>query len=539
MTATVRSTSTYASAASDTSFAFTLPPGWQAGDVVYIAVECRGTGATTGTPTGWTAVAATFNAVGVTNTCLTVLRRVMQAGDTDPVTITGASARFSVAALALQAADGTTPEDGVAASEAAQSAATNSPVANSVTPTGADDLLLCFFGAGDTITTNLATTYTAPSGMTLVVQTSTAQSGATDSSVCACSLVLSSNSATGTKTATVIPSLGTTAENSQAVTLVVKSAAAAAAAPGVTQMPVAPGWHPGQGLPGLPGGTPFWSPPSAGAPATVTITATATLAGAGAVTATVTQAVIASPAAAGTVAAVVTQAATATLAGAGAVTDVVTEAVTASLAGAGAVNATGTAPGGGTPATIAGAGAVTAVVTQGVTAAPAGAGAVTAAAVQAAKATAAGAGAVAAVVTEAVTAAAAGAGTVTARATEAPVATLAGAGAVSAAGQITGTANLAGAGAVTPRPALVAGSTLAAAGAVTAAAGLRAPAVLAAAGTVAAVSSSTIAFTPGALSASDSPAAVLTASGTTSALTAAAAPSGTLTAATQRTGGPG
>jgi hypothetical protein len=224
----VRATSTYVSAASDTSFNIALPSGWQAGDVCYIAVENRGTGAGVTTPSGWTAVAAVFNPFGQTNTAMGVYRRVLQAGDTSPVTFTVTSGRIAAVALAVQGADNATPEDGVTVAEAAQSAATNSPVASSVTSASASDLLLCFFGAGDPTTANVAMTFTQPSGMTLVVQASTAQAGATDAGVMAASLPLGAAGATGTQTATVTPSSGSVATNSQAVTLVVKSGAAPA-----------------------------------------------------------------------------------------------------------------------------------------------------------------------------------------------------------------------------------------------------------------------------------------------------------------------
>lgn len=221
---TVRSSSTYASTAAETTFNIALPTGWQAGDVCYLAVESRATGATINTPTGFTAVAATFNPVGVTNTAMAVFRRVLQAGDIDPVAVSGASGRFAAVAVAVQSADGTTPEDGVSPAEAPQSAATNSPVADSVTPVSSNDLLLCFFGAGDPTTANVAMTFTQPAGMTLVAQASSALATSTDAGVMAASLALTSSAATGTKTATVTPSSGVVATNSQAVTLVVKAA---------------------------------------------------------------------------------------------------------------------------------------------------------------------------------------------------------------------------------------------------------------------------------------------------------------------------
>ncbi len=256
MVATLRaSTPTYTSAASDTSFPIAMPTGWQPGDVVYIGIENRGTGAGVTTPAGWTAVAPVFNPVGQTNTCQVVLRRVMQAGDADPLAITVVSGRIAAISVAAVGADTAAPEDSVTPSEAAQSAATNSPVANSVTPNGADDLLLTFFGAGDPTTANVAMTFTAPAGMTLVAQASTAQVGATDAGLMIASLALTSNAATATQTATITPSSGAVACNSQAVTLVVKSAAVAAVAAATAQ----PAWLPTG--PGMPGAAPFTQNP--------------------------------------------------------------------------------------------------------------------------------------------------------------------------------------------------------------------------------------------------------------------------------------
>src|SRR5437899_652268 len=259
MTATLRAnTPIYISTASDTSFAIGMPSGWQLGDVVYIGVENRGTGAGVTTPVGWLAVAPVFNPVGQTNTCQVVFRRVMQAGDADPLTITVTSGRIAAISVAVVGADNTTPEDGVTPSEAAQSAATNSPVANSVSPAGPDDLLLTFFGAGDPTTANVAMTFTAPAGMTLVAQASTAQAGATDAGLMIASLALNSNAATGTQAATITPSSGSVACNSQAVALVVK-AAVVTVAPSSSAPLIS---FPGAGLPGMPGGQPFatWPP---------------------------------------------------------------------------------------------------------------------------------------------------------------------------------------------------------------------------------------------------------------------------------------
>jgi hypothetical protein len=277
-------------------------------------------------------------------------------------------------------------------------------------------------------------------------------------------------------------------------------------------LPLAPGWHPGQGLPGMPGGTPFYAPPSGDIPAggviidstgaaaagagavaaaatqaagasltaagTVTAVATqiagAPLTGAAAVTATATQAATASLAGAGSVTAVATQIAAAAPAAAGTVTAVATQSATATLAGAGVVTAAGTVSGlsSGTAA-VAGAGAVTALATQAAVAAPAGAGTVTAAATQAAGAALAGAGAVTAKAAQAAGGTLTGAGALAAVAAQAVTASLAGVGSLTAAGSAgggtaTGTASLAGAGAVSAVVTQRAGAVLTAAGAVTA-----------------------------------------------------------------------
>jgi hypothetical protein len=272
---------------------------------------------------------------------------------------------------------------------------------------------------------------------------------------------------------------------------------------------LAPAWHPGRNLPGLPGGIPFDAWPqwaefalpqgavtltgtaaadgagavtalamqiapavAAGAgavTAAAAVIAGASAAGAGAASAVVTQIAPAAAGGAGAVAAVpVTQAAIGTAAGAGAVSDVATQIVTGAAAGAGAASAKAVQAATGSAA---GAAAAAGVVTQIATATAAGAGSVSAAgAVQGASTgAAAGAGSVSAVVTQIAPAAGAGAGAVTAAATQAATATAAGASAASAVvTQITPAAG-AGAGAVTDVVTQIAIASAAGAGSVTAA----------------------------------------------------------------------
>ena len=230
---------------------------------------------------------------------------------------------------------------------------------------------------------------------------------------------------------------------------------------------LAPGWHPGRNLPGLPGGTPFFSPPNSGVTTQTvqTIIATASAAGAGAVTALVTEIPFA------------------TATGAGAVTGNVTQPGSGGAAGAGAVSTlvTQIAPG-----TSAGAGAVTDVATQAVKASAGGAGSVTAAVTETTGASVAGAGVVTAVVTEITFAAAAAAGAVNANsgANSSGIASIAGAAAVTAFATVVVPATVTGAAAVTAKAAQAVTASPAGAAAVTASVLLAVTATAAAAGSV-------------------------------------------------------
>jgi hypothetical protein len=70
----------------------------------------------------------------------------------------------------------------------------------------------------------------------------------------------------GDQGSTGTTSYGTTGETSSGtfakVAVEVKGIAGSAAAPGAVAALYGPGWHPGRGLPGEPGGTPFYAPPS-------------------------------------------------------------------------------------------------------------------------------------------------------------------------------------------------------------------------------------------------------------------------------------
>lgn len=233
MTASVRSTSTYASAANDTSVAVVLPTGWQAGDVCYVFGELRAaTGSLSTGTAGWTTLVASFASGSSTSSAMALFRRVLQAGDTAGPTITCTSGRLTYVAAAVQGADGTTPEDGAAIVTNNNGASASSTItANSITPAGTTDLLLCGYGCGDPTTANTNITFSTPAGMTIAAQVASVQSGATDAACMVASLALTTNAATSAEATTTTTSPTNNAVNGQAITLVVRAAAGGTAVP--------------------------------------------------------------------------------------------------------------------------------------------------------------------------------------------------------------------------------------------------------------------------------------------------------------------
>ena len=229
MAVTVRSTSTYASAATEAATSgLTLPAGWQPGDVVYIGWELTATTGTVTTPGGWTAVVAGFAAAGVTNAHSGVLRRVMQTGDTDPV-ISFTSGRFAAALAALQGADNVTPEDVTPTTDDNTGVTTPSVRAPSITPV-TDNCLLLTFHAVRNGTNGVSTAFTPDASETEQADTSSAVAAISNAAIEAATLALGTAAATGTKTATATGS-NVSAINMMGSAVAVRAAAAAGARP--------------------------------------------------------------------------------------------------------------------------------------------------------------------------------------------------------------------------------------------------------------------------------------------------------------------
>ena len=244
---TVRSSATYASAASEASTSgLTLPTGWQPGDVIYIGWELTAATGTVTTPSGWSLTVPAFvSAVGSTPTSghTGVFRRVMQSGDTAP-TISFTSGRFAAGLLAIAGADNTTPEDVTPTTDDNTGVTVPSVRAPSITPVTANCLLITFHAVRNG-TSGVLTAFTPDASETEQTDTGTSVAAVSEAAIESATLTLTSAVATGTKTATATGS-NVTVLNTMGVAIAVRPAAAVTPLPVVIQAaPVMPGFPPG------------------------------------------------------------------------------------------------------------------------------------------------------------------------------------------------------------------------------------------------------------------------------------------------------
>ncbi len=221
--ASVRSSATYASTASESSSTIPMPAGWQPGDVVYAGYELTSSGGSVTVPPGWVQAVPQFRSASSTSSLSGVLRRVMQPGDPNSLTISHTSGRFAAVSAAIQGADNTTPEDVTPTADANSGVAFPNVEIPSITPVQQDALLLDFAAVRDGTNGSVAT-FTAPSGMTNVTQVSSAVSGISNAAIEMSALALSSNAATGLADAIVATSDHTTSVNPMGSAIAVRSA---------------------------------------------------------------------------------------------------------------------------------------------------------------------------------------------------------------------------------------------------------------------------------------------------------------------------
>lgn len=221
--ASVRSSATYASTASESSSTITMPAGWQPGDVVYVGYELTSSGGSVTVPPGWVQAVPQFRSASSTSSLSGVLRRVMQPGDPNSLTISHSSGRFAAVSAAIQGADNTTPEDVTPTADANSGVAFPNVEIPSITPVQQDALLLDFAAVRNGTNGSVAT-FTAPSGMTNVAQVSTGVSGISNAAIEMSALALSSNAASGLADATVATSDHSTSVNQMGSAIAVRSA---------------------------------------------------------------------------------------------------------------------------------------------------------------------------------------------------------------------------------------------------------------------------------------------------------------------------
>jgi hypothetical protein len=221
--ASVRSSATYASTASESSSTIPVPAGWQPGDVVYVGYELTSSGGSVTVPAGWVQAVPQFRSASSTSSLTGVLRRVMQPGDPNSLTISHTSGRFAAVSAAIQGADNTTPEDVTPTADANSGVAFPNVEIPSITPVQQDALLLDFAAVRNGTNGSVAT-FTAPSGMTGVAQVSSAVSGISNAAVEMSALALSSNAPTGLADATVATSDHSTSINPMGSAIAVRSA---------------------------------------------------------------------------------------------------------------------------------------------------------------------------------------------------------------------------------------------------------------------------------------------------------------------------
>ena len=203
----IRGSNKYSSGTgSDTTSTVPLPSGWQAGDLCYLIYNVRGTTVTTTVPSGWSALVPETSYQGVSNNyTFGVMKRVLQAGDSNPA-IAHTSGRFSAVTVAIQAGtfDSTTPEDVTPTTSTATAGVITQVPSPSITPVTDQCLILTNHLASNN-TTVVTMTFTPPSGMTELQDTTSGHTSSGNTSMETCYLQRGTGTngvATGIKNAT-------------------------------------------------------------------------------------------------------------------------------------------------------------------------------------------------------------------------------------------------------------------------------------------------------------------------------------------------
>lgn len=196
----IRSVGTHGINATATSSTVPLPPAWEPGDLCYIGWSANGTSFALTVPAGWTEVVPGFNSGG--NIMAGVLKRVLQTGDGTSVLITHLNGRLAAVSMAICDHDATKPEDVPPTTDTNGGVTTPSVRASSIDPITEECLLVTFHSARGAVSGEIPT-FSPPAGM-IEVGEACSQTGSNPNQVIGVAeLLLTSASATGTKTGTM------------------------------------------------------------------------------------------------------------------------------------------------------------------------------------------------------------------------------------------------------------------------------------------------------------------------------------------------
>jgi hypothetical protein len=201
-----------------TTLTVTLPAGWQAGDLCYIPWGLSATSASLTVPSGWTEIIPQTYASGSTTGMMGVLRRVLQAGDSNPV-LNFTSGRAVAIAVAIYGYDPAFPEDVTPLLDPSAGSMPNC-IAESLTPVTINCLLITTHVVRNSTNNIINMAMTPPAGMTEIHDIANTSTGS-NNVINVCQQALTTLDPTGAKTATVTGSDVTTG-NRMAVSILIR-----------------------------------------------------------------------------------------------------------------------------------------------------------------------------------------------------------------------------------------------------------------------------------------------------------------------------
>jgi hypothetical protein len=183
---------------------FTVP-ATSAGDVtvVQVVVNC-GTAAVT-TPAGWSVLIASHQPTNTTAAAMAVFYRAWQSGDPSTVNVTwAASGRFAIIPSLVSGASTSTFSEATATAALGNVTGVDAPTVTA----SSSRFLMTFYGLRTTDTTNAASSFTTPTGMTELgdIKANVAAANATSVVASQDYEVLGAAGATGVRTATATAS---------------------------------------------------------------------------------------------------------------------------------------------------------------------------------------------------------------------------------------------------------------------------------------------------------------------------------------------